>query len=178
MQVVSMNRTVQANDRVYISAYKADGKLYRSWESIVEVATPECIVTINPVGHRIRGIEKDWFSTYAIRSYFWLGKPYYLLEVYTPKGDLHSLYININSPVQVDYPDLCYTDYELDVVWLPPGPATVVDEDEFAAAALEYGYSAEHKRSCYQAAAEALELANHWCSRGMPAFNGQLSLQA
>ena len=42
MQAISMNRTVQANDRIYISAYKADGKCYRCWDATVE---PEAFLT-------------------------------------------------------------------------------------------------------------------------------------
>ncbi len=164
----------QAHGILSVSAYKSDGKCYRSWQANIESATAESIITVTPVGHRILGIQKDWFSTFAIRSYYWPDKPYCLLEVYTPSGELHSIYININSPVQVEGNQLSYTDYELDVVWLPPGPAYIVDEDEFAQAAIEYGYSDEHKLFCYHAASEALELANHWQVKGMPVFNGQV----
>ena len=62
--------------------------------------------------------------------------------------------------------------YELDVVFKPPGPAFVSDEDEFIAAAVEHGYSEEFKRACYQTVREALGVANQWQANGMPIFTG------
>jgi len=46
-------------------------------------------------------------------------------------------------------------------------PARIVDEDEFAAAITEYGYSPEFQLHCRQVAATALQLARNWTARGI-----------
>jgi len=43
----------------------------------------------------------------------------------------------------------------------------VVDEDEFAEAALRYGYSVEFQTACRRAVAEASELVSGWEPAGL-----------
>ena len=57
---------------------------------------------------------------------------------------------------------------EPDISRRPPGPAVLVDEDEFREAAAAFGYSAGFRPACYQAAHEALRLADGWVARGAP----------
>jgi protein associated with RNAse G/E len=157
-------------DRVHVRAYKAGGTCYRWWTAIVEIANPDELVLVTPVGHLIEDPGDSFVSPNALRVFYWPGKWYSLLEAYAPDGKLVEIYVNISSPVETDGLQMCFTDHELDVTRRPPGEAELVDEDEFQEAAIEYGYSEEFQRACYAAAREALDLANGWVARGMPAF--------
>lgn len=44
-------------------------------------------------------------------------------------------------------------------------PAQVLDEDEFAAAIVTYGYTPDFQDACHRAVAEALELIEGWTPR-------------
>jgi len=55
----------------------------------------------------------------------WTGKSDSLLEVYTADG----------TPAEIDGSGIRYVDCEPDVSRKPPGPAVIVDEDEFGEAA-------------------------------------------
>jgi protein associated with RNAse G/E len=65
---------------------------------------------------------------------------------------------------------LHFNDYELDISYRPPAPARIVDEDEFAAAAVKYGYSESFKREIYQLAEEAQKFAEAWQPGPAPEF--------
>jgi protein associated with RNAse G/E len=159
---------MRRGDRVHVRACKSDGTCYRWWTATVESAAPDELVLVTPVGHLIEDPNGNFVSGHALRSYYWPGKWYSLLEAYTPGGELVEIYVNISSPVQVTDSLVCFTDYELDVSRIPPGEAELMDEDEFQEAVLVYGYSEEFQQACYQVAAEAIDLANRWVGRGMP----------
>jgi protein associated with RNAse G/E len=163
---------MQIGDQMQVKAYKSDGTCYRWWQATVEAIEENLIITIAPAGKRVEAIDGGWVSTGAIRTFYWLHKPYSLLEVYTPggelgDGELNEIYVNINSLVQIEPGQLSYVDYELDVTLRPPDAARIVDQDEFAEAIILYGYTVEFQQFCYQAAEEALHLANGWVAKGM-----------
>jgi protein associated with RNAse G/E len=159
---------MKPGDRVQVRAYKSDGTCYRWWTATVESAAPDELVLVIPAGHPIEDPGGSFVSGDALRSYYWPGKWYSLLEAYAPDGELCEIYVNISSPVEIDGLQMRFTDYELDVSRRPPGEAELMDEDEFQEAAIEYGYSDEFQRLCCQAAREALDLANRWVPRGIP----------
>jgi protein associated with RNAse G/E len=178
---------LQIGDRVLVQGYKADGTLYRWWWATVESAAADEVVTVTPPGHRVEDPAGGWTSRYAIRSYYWPGKWYNLLEVYVPDagppdagppdaggpGDglrLVEIYVNINSPSEIGEEEIRFTDYELDVSRELPGRARIVDEDEFEEAAARYGYTEEFQRFCYEVAREAVGIANGWPAGDMPTF--------
>jgi predicted RNA-binding protein associated with RNAse of E/G family len=90
-----------------------------------------------------------------------------LIEVYTPDGALTQVYINIGSPPRFSGTGFSWTDHELDISKSPGHPARLVDEDEFAAAALRYAYTPAFQIHCYSAAADALRLAESWHPAGL-----------
>jgi protein associated with RNAse G/E len=161
---------MKIGDRIQVKAYKADGTCYRWWHATVEAMESDVLVAITPAGEQIEGIDGDWISQYAIRGYYWYwpDRWYSLLEAYTPDGRLEEIYVNINSPAEIREGEIRFTDYELDVSRRPPHEARIFDEDEFAEAASEYGYSEEFQRTCYRVAREALEVADGWVAKGMP----------
>lgn len=165
---------MKAGDRVQVRGYKADGRLYRWWWATVEAAGAGEVVLVTPPGHRVEDPGGGWVSRYSIRSYFWPGKWYSLLEVYVPDAGppdaglpggglrLVEIYVNINSPVEIGEEEIRFTDYELDVSRELPGRARIVDEGEFEEAAACYGYTDEFRHFCCDMALEAVEVANHW----------------
>lgn len=94
--------------------------------------------------------------------------PYNLLEVYRPDGSLIEVYIHIASLVRLEGATLHYTDHALDVVLRPGEAPRVVDEDEFAQAAVQYTYSAGFQAACRQAVVESVQLAAQWKVFGLP----------
>lgn len=53
---------MQIGERVQIRAYKADGTCYRRWSATVEAVAADCVVVVNPVGHRLEGVDAAWTS--------------------------------------------------------------------------------------------------------------------
>jgi protein associated with RNAse G/E len=159
---------MQIGDSVEVRAYKSDGTRYRCWYATVEAVEADKVVVISSVGHWVEDIRGAWVSEHAIRTYYWLNRPYSLLEVDAPNGTLVKIYVNISSPVEIGDTQLSFTDYELDVSREPPKEARIVDEDEFREAVTKYGYSEEFQQTCYQTAREAIGVANGWIAKGMP----------
>jgi protein associated with RNAse G/E len=160
---------LQAGSQVHVRAYKSDGTCYRWWRGTVEAAAPDRVVVVTPVGHRVHTPDGGGASRWSIRATYWTDRWYSVLELYLPDGALVEIYVNINSPVELQEGILCFTDYELDVSRELPGPARLVDEDEFEEAAIQYGYSAAFQETCYRVAREAIEVAENWIATGMPA---------
>jgi protein associated with RNAse G/E len=161
--------SMQVGDRVCVRVYKADGRCYRWLWATVEAVAADELVVVTPPGHRVEDVDGGWVSKTALRAYYWPGRWYCLLEVYAVDGRLEEIYVNINSPVEVENGVVRFTDYELDVSRRPPQGARIVDEEEFREAAAAYGYSEEFQRACYRAAREAVAVADGWVAAGMPA---------
>lgn len=159
---------MQPGEMVTIQACHADGEAYRRWQSTVEAITAECIVTRSPPGCPIEDVGKGtWLSRWHMRQYLWLERPYNLLEMYHPDETLAQIYINVASPVQVQPTVLSFIDYELDVACVPGQSPQLLDEDEFVAAIVQYGYSVEVQTYCRAVAAEVLVLAQQWIPSGI-----------
>jgi protein associated with RNAse G/E len=159
---------MQIGDKIQVKAYKSDGTCYRWWQGTVESVDPDEVVVVTPVGHWVGAIGGGWSSRYAIRAYHWRNRWYSLLEVYTADGRLDQIYVNINSPVEIEDSQIKFTDYELDVSRKLPEAARIVDEDEFREAAAQYGYSAEFQQTCYHVARGAMAVADRWVAKGPP----------
>lgn len=159
---------MQPGDTIEIRALKSDGTVYRRWQSRVESCTADSVVTVNRVGDPVGGPCGGWAFKHATRTHYWTDRQYNLAEVYQPDGRLKQIYIHIASPACIDGDALSYTDLELDVVKRPGQPLRIVDQDEFDAACMQYGYSHELQCSCRQAVGEAVDLATRWRCSGVP----------
>ena len=159
---------IRSGDVITVRALKADGHTYRWWSARVESIDAEKIVTVSPAGHYVDGPKGGWVSSFDIRTVYWFDRPYNLVEVYMPDGRLKQVYVHIASPAHIQHRELCYTDHELDVVWRPGHRPRVVDEQEFCAAASEYGYSPEFQKVCRRAVGQALKLVRGWTVLGTP----------
>ena len=159
---------IRRGNMITVRALKADGRTYRWWSAWVESFDAERIVTVSPAGHYVDGPQGGWVSRFDVRTVYWFARPYNLVEVYLPDGQLKQVYVHIASPAHIENGDLCYTDHELDVVWRPGHRPRVVDEQEFCAAASEYGYSPEFQKVCRRAVGRALKLIRGWTVLGPP----------
>jgi protein associated with RNAse G/E len=165
---------MKIGDTIHIRACKTDGTVYRSWYTTIESVDAETVVTVSPAGSLV--IDKTKLGDHPIkhhlRSYYWFDKYYNLIEVFDADGQLVEIYINIASPPEFEDEVMSFKDHELDVVRDMPGQAKLIDEDEFAEAAVKYHYSKEFQEKMYSAAEEAIELANHWKAQPAPYFGG------
>lgn len=159
-------------DVIHVQACKADETIYRSWYATVEHADSELIVTIaapnQPVFDLVR---KQYFTVHPLRAYYWFGKHYNLIELFEPAtSELLEIYINVASPPEWADGVLKFKDHELDISKYPPKPAQIVDEDEFAEAAMKYNYSSAFQDKMYAIAREALLIAENWNAKPCPTF--------
>jgi len=156
---------------IHVRACKADGTVYRSWQATIESVTADSIVTIAPAGSSVFNIKgEDYPIRHHYRSYYWFDKFYNLIEIFEVTGELFHIYINIASPPEFEDGAMSFKDHELDVTRVPPKTAQLIDEDEFAEAAVKYQYTKEFQQKMYSAAEEALEVANRWEAKPSPHF--------
>jgi protein associated with RNAse G/E len=141
---------------------------YRWWAAAVEQITDEWIVTVSPAETRVEGLGGGWTLNVDARAFYWFTRPYALVEFYQPDDALGEVYIHIASPACVEGTCVRYTDHELDVVKRPGEPPRLIDEEEFAEAAIAYGYTPEFQAACREAAAEATRVATGWAAWGCP----------
>ncbi len=162
---------MNVGELIKVQARKADGTVYRHWQATIESVTTDSIVTIAPAGSAVFNIKGENYPIrHHYRAYYWFDKFYNLLEIFETSGKLFHIYINIAAPPEFESGLMSFKDHELDVSRYVPKPAELVDEDEFAAAAIKYNYSKEFQEKMYVAANEALDLANHWQARPVPVF--------
>jgi protein associated with RNAse G/E len=158
---------MKPGDVIWVRVFKADGSTHRWWQARVEAARDDCLITWtnagNPVYHNADRFPRAvYHQPWAIRSYYWPGRRYDLLEVYHPDGQLHELYADITGPVEVIDGEVRFIDHELDVQMLAGGEPQIVDQDEFAEAAGQYGYSETFIRESYAQAETLLTLVREW----------------
>lgn len=158
---------MRPGDIIWVRVFKSDGSTHRWWQARVESVQEDCLVTWTPVGNPVyhnpdRFPRATYYQSWAIRSYYWPGRRHDLLEVYNPDGQLHELYADITSPIEIAGGELRFIDHELDVQVLAGQLPQIVDQDEFAEAADSYGYSAEFIRESYAVAEQVLDLLVTW----------------
>lgn len=159
----------EIGDIISVQACKTDGTVYRSWQATIESVTPDLLVTIAPAGSSFFNIKGENFPiAHHLRAYYWHGEFYNLIEVFEPDGNLLEIYLNVASPPEWTNGILKFKDHELDISKYPPKPAEIVDEDEFAEAALKYNYSLEFQEKMYAVAKAAIEIANNWQAKPCP----------
>ena len=163
---------MKPGEKIHVRACKADGTVYRSWHTMIESVDADSIVTISPAGGMVEDRARIKYQIeHILRSYYWFDKFYNLIEVFDTQGNLVEIYINIASPPEFEDGAMSFKDHELDVTRVPPKTAQLIDEDEFAEAAVKYQYTKEFQQKMYSAAEEALELANRWEAKSSPHFS-------
>ena len=162
---------MKIGDKIHVRACKADGSVYRSWDTTIESVDAGLVVTISPAGGTMEDVKRGAVRMeHILRSYYWFDKFYNLIEVFDRQGNLVEIYINIASLPEFADGALSFKDHELDVAKFPHTSAKLIDEDEFAEAVVTYQYSKEFQEKMYTAAEEALDLAEHWQARPVPNY--------
>lgn len=162
---------MKPGDTIWVRVAKADGRPYRWWQATVAAIEDDCLITVTAVGSPIYH-DRERFPAavyplrHAIRAYYWPGRRYDVLELYEPDGRLVELYADITSPVEVTETEVSYIDHELDVSLMAGEAPRIVDQDEFAAAAVAFGYTDEFVRQGYALAHDLLTLLADWTPAG------------
>ena len=161
---------LRAGDRVRLTGVHADGRPYRWWAAIVREVTASRLVAWRPLGEpvhdrgRWRTLETIW------QHVLWMDRLYILTEEYTAHGEPTRLDLDIASLACWGEGGITYRDHELDVFKAPGRPAEARDEDEFADAIVQYGYTPAFQAACWSALQEASQLADSWTWLGCPYF--------
>ena len=162
---------MKPGDVVWVRTYKADGQLHRWWQAQVEAIEGECVIAYSaigsPVHHNPQRFPAALFPLkHTIRSYYWPDRRHNLLEIYDAGGALVELYADITGPVEIGEGEIRFTDHELDVSQLTGQVPQIIDQDEFAEAAVVYRYSEAFMGQCYELAEALLGVLAGWQPRG------------
>ena len=158
---------MKPGDTIWVRVFKADGRTHRWWRAQVEAIQDECIIAYTPVGnpiyHNVDRFSAPVFAQkWAIRNYYWPGRRHNLLEVYEADCRLRELYADITSPIEVVGNEIHYIDHELDVQMDAGDQPRIIDQDEFAEAAIQFGYSDGFVRQSYELAEQLIDVIRAW----------------
>lgn len=103
-------------------------------------------------------------------EYYYRDEWFNIMAVYGADGALKGWYCNITAPAEITADTIHWFDLALDLLVLPDGRATVMDEDEFAALALPPETAAR--------ARAGLERLQRWVRQRHPPFDQTTPLTA
>jgi len=163
---------IPGDDTVAITARKYDGAAHLTWPVRLLFVDDDLIVTYAPPGatlvHYTKGLRLP--QDHACLSAFPRDRHWNAMLDFAPDGAPLGVYCNVAALPPVLGPGyLDWVDLDLDVVWPGDSPATLMDEDEFAAHAARYAYPAALVASARAATDEPLALA----ARGVAPFTMQ-----
>ncbi len=160
-----------SGDDITICARKYDRAIHIEWQARLLLADDDLILAYAPPGttlvHHTRGLRL--VQPHACMSVFPRARWWNAMLDFAPDGAPLGIYCNVALPPTRAPDRLDWVDLDLDVVRSGDGPATLVDEDEFAAHAARYAYPAALVAGARAAADELLALA----SRGVAPFVAQ-----
>ena len=146
-------------EEIVVHSCKHDGRVNRSWPARVIRRDGPLIVLegvfAEEVRHTLLGVIEA--GTVSVEVY-WTDRWYSVFRFAEPDGALRSFYCNVNTPAEFDGRLLRYVDLDIDVLVAPDFSLRVLDEDEFAAHAEQYGYPEELKANARRALGELITL--------------------
>lgn len=146
------------SDLITVRSLKYDGSLHRTWEAKL-ISEADGLIALEAefaadVDHPLLGfIRRGTIS----EEFFWYGAWYNVFRFTNPSGELNCYYCNVNLPIEYQGTTLSFCDLDLDVLWRPGSDPQVLDEEEFTANAIRYGYSAEIKDAAMRARDQIIE---------------------
>lgn len=149
-------------NKIHIKAKKADGRVYRHFETELLDSDQYKVRVTQRIGDPIYGEEDTWYARHNLIFYFWLNEPFNAFETYTEDGKPQDIYMNIASPAEYDGKTITYTDYELDLILRPGKDIELLDEDEFIEAKADFNYSDELISDCYEAVEQGKSVIKNW----------------
>jgi protein associated with RNAse G/E len=177
----SMSGTIQLQKRrtrtVSLRSAKYDGSLNYQWPARVlwEGAdgfiwhTPAGAPFVRPTG--VHPVPYDWIGRVWYQRWYMVDASLLPAQVAGAAGTLHHYYCNLGQPGQWQGTTYHFVDLDLDVLIYPDGSHKIVDEDEFAAHSVRFGYPAEVIAATRQAAVDVVALA----LAGETPFDGTLA---
>ena len=144
---------------VVVHSCKYDGRVARKWAArLARREGPLLVLDAvfdELIEHPLLGtIRPGTLST----EYYWTDRFYSVFRFAEPSGALRNFYCNINTPARFDGRVLTYVDLDIDVLVAPDLSFRVLDEDEFALHAEQYGYPADLRAAARQSLAELITL--------------------
>jgi len=144
---------------ITVRVLKHDGKEYRRWRTSLRSREDSLLILDAEfeadVSHELLGEIKRATKTV---EYYWLNRWYNVFRFLKDDGSTRLWYCNVNTPPQFESETLSYIDLDIDVLVQPDFSFQVLDEDEFEANALLYGYSDEEKARAQSAVEELLRM--------------------
>jgi uncharacterized protein (DUF952 family)/protein associated with RNAse G/E len=129
---------------VRIVATNYDGSPHWSHPARLLHAADDLVITGTSAGLAIDRIAGPFTSPFNTRGHYWPDRYFNVIRLEEPGRGLTGYYCNIATPVQFDGASVSYVDLQLDVrVYVDSAGSmtwALLDEDEFEAARLQYGY--------------------------------------
>lgn len=143
---------------VIVRAHKYDGTLHREWPARL-LRSEATLLILDAVfeaeiNHQLLG--KITRGTLSL-EYYWTDRWYNVFRFSEPTGELRNYYCNINVPATFDGRVLAFIDLDIDILVAPDLSYKILDEDEFEANALRFGYPQELRQRAHTALAEMIE---------------------
>jgi protein associated with RNAse G/E len=140
-----MNECLQASQsNIIVRSLKYDGSISRSWPAEIESVHDNLIVLRGvfeqAVQHEGLG---DIAAGTVSHEYFWSDQWYNVFRLVRPDGQLHCHYCNIALPATWSERELSFVDLDIDIVVDLDNSVKVLDEDEFEANRIVFGYPAD-----------------------------------
>jgi uncharacterized protein (DUF952 family)/protein associated with RNAse G/E len=147
---------------VQIVATNYDGSPHWSHPARLLHANDDIVITATSAGLPIQRVAGPFTSPFNTRAHYWPDRWFNVIRLEEPGRGLTGYYCNIAAPVQFDGANVCYVDLQLDVrVYVASDGTltwTLLDEDEFEAARLRYGYDEELVAKCKGAVAQIVAM--------------------
>ncbi|OAS15675.1 DUF402 domain-containing protein [Paenibacillus oryzisoli] len=126
--------------QITIQALKYGNRLHYEWHTTLLEKTPSHIVVLGEYGRQLHHYTKQ--SVFTINNWsleFFSFDSWFTVSAEVVDGRLEQFYCNINQPAVMEGNTVSFVDLDLDYV-RRNGIWQVVDEDEFAAHAIQFGY--------------------------------------
>jgi len=151
------------NHLVTINSRKYDLKIRKSWKCHL-IERDDSLLTL--VGEFDSDISHAGLGSIArgtmSKEYYWLDRWYNVFRFCEPDGSFRNFYCNITMPPRFEDLVIDYVDLDLDVIVWPDGRVDTMDEDDFAANALRFGYPPEVQQRALDSLEELrLAIADH-----------------
>jgi hypothetical protein len=149
---------VEAGPVVSVHARKFDGRLHREWQAHLVRHAGSLVVVEGVFEAEIRHPLLGTIAAGTLSAeYYWTDRWYSVFRFREPSGALRNYYCNINQPAKFDGQLLSFTDLDIDVLVAPDFSYRILDEEEFEANAILYGYPEFVLASARRALAELIE---------------------
>ena len=145
-----------------IVATNYDGSPHWSHPARLLHADDAIVITATSAGLAIERVAGPFTSPFNTRAHYWPDRYFNVIRLEEPGRGLTGYYCNIAAPLPFDGENVRYIDLQLDVrVYVSADGAltwALLDEDEFEAATVQYGYDEALVGRCRAAVAQIVAM--------------------